>query len=396
MCTKGGGQMRVAIRMARLGTETAFEVLAKAKQLEAQGKKIIHLEIGEPDFDTPKNIKEAAKRAIDEGYTHYGPAAGLPEHRAAIAEYVSKTRGIPVDPDEVVVTPGAKPIIFFTILTWLRPGDEVLTPSPGFPIYESMINFVGAKPVLYPLREENNFEIDIDEFKKLVTPLTKMIILNSPHNPTGSVLSKEVLNEIARIVLEDEDILVISDEVYSEIIYEGEHYSIASIPGMKERTVIIDGYSKTFAMTGWRCGYGVMNKELAKYVTQLQVNSTSCTATFTQIACIEALRGPKDEVKRMVAEFKKRRDVIVEGLNKIPGFSCKMPKGAFYVFPNIKGTGKTSRELQDYLLNEAGVACLSGTAFGAYGKGYLRFSYANSIENIQEALERIDKAIRKL
>lgn len=388
--------MRVAIRMARLGTETAFEVLAKAKQLEAQGKKIIHLEIGEPDFDTPKNIKEAAKRAIDEGYTHYGPAAGLLEHRIAIAEYISKTRGIPVDPDEVVVTPGAKPIIFFTILTWLRPGDEVLTPSPGFPIYESMINFVGAKPVLYPLREENNFEIDIDEFKKLVSPLTKMIILNSPHNPTGSVLSKEVLNEIARIVLEDEDILVISDEVYSEIIYEGEHYSIASIPGMKERTVIIDGYSKTFAMTGWRCGYGVMNKELAKYVTQLQVNSTSCTATFTQIACIEALRGPKDDVKKMVAEFKKRRDVIVEGLNKIPGFSCKMPKGAFYVFPNIKATGKTSRELQDYLLNEAGVACLSGTAFGAYGKGYLRFSYANSIENIKEALERIDKAIRKL
>ncbi|MCS7150887.1 MAG: pyridoxal phosphate-dependent aminotransferase [Endomicrobia bacterium] len=388
--------MRVAIRMARLGTETAFEVLAKAKQLEAQGKKIIHLEIGEPDFDTPKNIKEAAKKAIDEGYTHYGPAAGLPEHRKVIAEYISATRGIPVDPDEVVVTPGAKPIIFYTILTWLRPGDEVLTPSPGFPIYESMINFVGAKPVLYPLREENNFDIDIDEFKKLVSPLTKMIILNSPHNPTGSVLSKEVLNEIARIVLEDEDILVISDEVYSEIIYEGEHYSIASIPGMKDRTVIIDGYSKTFAMTGWRCGYGVMNKELAKYVTQLQVNSTSCTATFTQIACIEALKGPKDEVKRMVAEFKKRRDVIVEGLNNIKGFSCKMPKGAFYVFPNIKGTGKTSRELQDYLLNEAGVACLSGTAFGAYGKGYLRFSYANSVENIKEALERIDKAVQKI
>ncbi len=388
--------MRVAIRMARLGTETAFEVLAKAKQLEAQGRKIIHLEIGEPDFDTPKYIKEAAKKAIDEGYTHYGPAAGLPEHREAIAEYISKTRGIKVDPDEVVVTPGAKPIIFFTILTWLRPGDEVLTPSPGFPIYESMIQFVGAKPVLYPLREENNFEIDIDEFKKLVTPLTKMIILNSPHNPTGSVLSKETLNEIARIVLEDEDILVLSDEVYSEIIYEGQHYSIASIPEMKDRTVIIDGYSKTFAMTGWRCGYGVMNKELAKYVTQLQINSTSCTATFTQIACIEALKSPKDEVKKMVAEFKKRRDVIVDGLNKIPGFSCKMPKGAFYVFPNIKSTGKTSRELQEFLLNEAGVACLSGTAFGAYGKGYLRFSYANSIENIQLALHNISEAMKKL
>jgi len=388
--------MRLAIRMARLGTETAFEVLARAKALEAQGKSVIHLEIGEPDFDTPQNIKKAAIDAINNNFTHYGPSAGLPEHRKAIAEYISNTRGIRVEPDEVVVTPGAKPIIFFTILTWLRPGDEVLTPSPGFPIYESLINFVGAKPVLYPLREENNFDIDIEEFKKLVSPMTKMIILNSPQNPTGSVLSKETLKEISRIVLEDNDILVISDEVYSEIIYEGEHSSIASIPEMKDRTVIIDGYSKTFAMTGWRCGYGIMNKELAKYVTQLQTNSTSCTATFTQMACIEALKGPKDAVKKMVSEFKNRRDIIVEWLNKIPGFSCKMPKGAFYVFPNIKGTGKTSKELEEYLLNEAGVACLSGTAFGAYGKGFLRFSYANSVDNIKEALKRIDGAIRKL
>ncbi|MFQ3676200.1 MAG: pyridoxal phosphate-dependent aminotransferase [Endomicrobiia bacterium] len=388
--------MRLAIRMARLGTETAFEVLARARALESQGKSIVHLEIGEPDFDTPQNIKKAAIDAINNNFTHYGPSTGLPEHRKTIAEYISKTRGISVDPDEVVVTPGAKPIIFFTILTWLRPGDEVLTPSPGFPIYESMINFVGAKPILYPLREENNFDVDIDELKKLVTPMTKMIILNSPQNPTGSVLSKETLKEISRIVLEDNDILVISDEVYSEIIYEGEHSSIASIPGMKDRTVIIDGYSKTFAMTGWRCGYGIMNKELAKYVSQLQTNSTSCTATFTQMACIEALKGPKDAVKKMVSEFKTRRDIIVEGLNKIPGFSCKMPKGAFYVFPNIKGTGKTAKELEEYLLNEAGVACLSGTAFGAYGKGYLRFSYANSVENIKEALKRIDTAIRKL
>jgi len=382
--------------MARLGTETAFEVLARAKALEAQGKSVIHLEIGEPDFDTPQNIKKAAIDAINNNFTHYGPSAGLPEHRKAIAEYISNTRGIRVEPDEVVVTPGAKPIIFFTILTWLRPGDEVLTPSPGFPIYESLINFVGAKPVLYPLREENNFDIDIEEFKKLVSPMTKMIILNSPQNPTGSVLSKETLKEISRIVLEDNDILVISDEVYSEIIYEGEHSSIASIPEMKDRTVIIDGYSKTFAMTGWRCGYGIMNKELAKYVAQLQTNSTSCTATFTQMACIEALKGPKDAVKKMVSEFKNRRDIIVEWLNKIPGFSCKMPKGAFYVFPNIKGTGKTSKELEEYLLNEAGVACLSGTAFGAYGKGFLRFSYANSVDNIKEALKRIDGAIRKL
>jgi len=388
--------MRVAVRMARLGTETAFEVLARAKKLEAEGKEIVHLEIGEPDFDTPKNIKEAAKKAIDGGYTHYGPAAGLPEHRKVIAEYISRTRGVPVDPDEVVVTPGAKPIIFFAILTWLRPGDEVIIPSPGFPIYESMVSFVGAKPVYLPHREENDFSIDIDEFKRLVTPLTKMIILNSPHNPCGSVISKEVLQEIANVVLQDEDILVISDEVYSEIIYEGKHESIFSIPGMKERTVLIDGYSKTYAMTGWRCGYGVMNKDLAQHIIRLQTNSNSCTATFTQIACIEALTGPQDEVKKMVQEFKKRRDVIVDGLNSIKGFSCKKPKGAFYVFPNIKNTGKTSKELEEILLNEAGVACLSGTAFGPFGKGYLRFSYANSIENINKAIERIEKTIEKI
>lgn len=388
--------IHTAIRMARLGTETAFEVLAKAKKLEAEGKEIIHLEIGEPDFDTPENIKEAAKKAIDAGYTHYSPSAGLPELREIIAEYISKTRRIKVSSEEVVVTPGAKPIIFFTILTWLRPGDEVITPSPGFPIYESMINFVGAKPVLLPLREENDFCIDIDEFKKLVTPLTKMIILNSPHNPCGSVLPMEILKEIANIVLKDEDILVLSDEVYSEILYEGKHESIVSIDGMKERTVLIDGYSKTYAMTGWRCGYGIMNKELAEHITRLQTNSTSCTCTFTQIACIEALKGPQDSVKKMVEEFKKRRDVIVDGLNKIPGFSCRKPKGAFYVFPNIKNTGKTSKELEGILLNDAGVACLSGTAFGAFGKGYLRFSYANSIENINKAIERIDRTIRKL
>jgi len=381
--------------MSRLGTETAFEVLEKARALGAKGKGVVHLEIGEPDFDTPKNIREAAKKAIDDGYTHYGPSAGIPELRKTIAEYISKTRNMKVDPDEVVVTPGAKPIIFFTILTWLRPGDEVILPSPGFPIYESMVNFVGAKPVLLPLREENDFSFTVDDFKKLVTPLTKMVILNSPQNPTGGVVGKETLKGIAEIIGGDEDILILSDEVYSEIIYEGEHHSIASIPGIKNQTVLLDGFSKTFAMTGWRAGYGVMNRELAQHIARLQTNSNSCTASFTQIACIEALTGPKDDVKKMVAEFKKRRDVIVDGLNKIPGFSCKNPHGAFYVFPNITKTKKSSKELADYLLNDAGVAGLSGTSFGAYGKGYLRFSYANSVENIKKALKKIDDAVKK-
>jgi len=382
--------------MSRLGTETAFEVLAKARALEAKGKEVVHLEIGEPDFDTPKNIREAAKNAIDKGFTHYGPSAGLPELRRTIAEYIGKSRNISVDPDEVVVTPGAKPIIFFSILTWLRPGDEVILPSPGFPIYESMVNFVGAKPVLLPLREENNFSFTVDDFKKLVTPLTKMVILNSPQNPTGGVIDKETLKGIADIIAGDDDILVLSDEVYSEIIYEGSHSSIAAIPEMKDQTIILDGFSKTFAMTGWRVGYGIMNKELAQHIARLQTNSTSCTASFTQMACIEALKGPKDDVQKMVAEFKKRRDVIVDGLNRIPGFTCKKPHGAFYVFPNIKGTNKSSKELAEYLLNEAGVAALSGTSFGAYGKGYLRFSYANSVENINKALAKIEEAVKKL
>ena len=388
--------MRTAIRMARLGTETAFEVLAKARALEAKGKEVVHLEIGEPDFDTPKNIREAAKTAIDKGFTHYGPSAGLPELRKTIAEYIGKTRNISVDPDEVVVTPGAKPIIFFSILTWLRPGDEVILPSPGFPIYESMVNFVGAKPVLLPLREENNFSFTVDDFKKLVTPLTKMVILNSPQNPTGGVVDMETLKGIAGVIAGDDDILVLSDEVYSEIIYEGKHSSIASIPEMKDQTIILDGFSKTFAMTGWRVGYGVMNKEIAQHIARLQTNSTSCTASFTQMACIEALKGPKDDVLKMVKEFKTRRDVIVDGLNKIPGFTCKRPHGAFYVFPNIKGTGKSSKDLAEYLLNEGGVAALSGTSFGAYGKGYLRFSYANSVENIKRALAKIEDAMKRI
>ncbi|MGC8998007.1 MAG: pyridoxal phosphate-dependent aminotransferase [Candidatus Bathyarchaeia archaeon] len=385
-----------ADRMASLGTETAFEVLARAKALERQGKEIIHLEIGEPDFDTPKNIKEAAVKALYAGYTHYVPAAGIPELREAIAEYISKTRKIPVDPEEVVVTPGAKPIMFFAILACVDRGEEVLYPNPGFPIYESMINFVGAKPVPIPLLEENDFRLDHEYVKEKITKKTKMIILNSPENPTGGVLTKEDLKVIADCITKRDDVIVLSDEIYSRIIYEGTHESIASLPGMKEKTIILDGFSKTYAMTGWRLGYGVMRKDIAEKITQLMVNSNSCTCAFVQMAGVEALKGPQDSVEKMVAEFRKRREVIVEGLNNIKGITCKKPKGAFYVFPNIKGVGKKSKEFSDYLLNEAGVAVLPGTSFGKYGEGYLRISFANSVENIKKAIDRIGKAVEKL
>ena len=381
--------------METLGTETAFEVLAKAKALEKQGKEIVHLEIGEPDFDTPKNIKEAAVKALYEGYTHYVPSAGIPELRETIAEYISKTRRIKVEPEEVVVTPGAKPIMFFAILACVNPGEEVLYPNPGFPIYESIINFVGAKPVPIPLLEENDFRMDHEYVKRKITKKTKMIILNSPENPTGGILTKEDLKVIADCISNRDDVLVLSDEIYSRIIYEGEHESIASLPGMKEKTIILDGFSKTYAMTGWRLGYGVMRKDLAQKFAQLMTNSNSCTCTFIQMAGIEALKGPQNEVEKMVSEFRKRREVIVSGLNKIKGITCKKPHGAFYVFPNIKGTGMDCRELGDYLLNEAGVAVLPGTSFGKYGEGYLRLSFANSIENIKKALDRISKALEK-
>ncbi|MCS7125124.1 MAG: pyridoxal phosphate-dependent aminotransferase [Candidatus Bathyarchaeota archaeon] len=384
----------LADRMAALGTETAFEVLAKAKALERQGKEIIHLEIGEPDFDTPENIKKAAVKALYSGYTHYVPAAGIPELREAIAEYISKTRNIPVSPEEVVVTPGAKPIMFFAILACVNSGEEVLYPNPGFPIYESMINFVGAKPIPIPLKEENDFRLDHEYVKEKITKKTKMIILNSPENPTGGILTREDLKVVADCIANRDDVIVLSDEIYSRIIYEGVHESIASLPGMKEKTIILDGFSKTYAMTGWRLGYGVMRKELAEKIAQLMVNSNSCTCAFVQMAGVEALKGPQDSVNRMVAEFRKRREIIVEGLNKINGITCKKPKGAFYVFPNITGTGIGSKELSDYLLKEAGVAVLPGTSFGKYGEGYLRISFANSVENIKRALERIDKALK--
>jgi aspartate aminotransferase len=387
--------MQLAERMSRLGTETAFEVLVKARALEAQGRDVVHLEIGEPDFDTPNHIKEAAIEALRRGETHYTPSAGILPLREAIAEEVRKTRDIPVGPDHVVVTPGAKPIMFFVILALCQEGDEALYPSPGFPIYESMINFVGAKGIPIPLRMENEFRIDVDELRSLVSPRTKLIVLNSPANPTGGVLTSADLQAIAQIALEY-DCWVLSDEIYSRIIYEGQHYSIASLPGMMERTIILDGFSKTYAMTGWRLGYGVMPKALASHVARLMTNSNSCTATFTQYAGIAALTGPQDEANHMVEAFRERRQVIVDGLNTLPGFKCLMPQGAFYAFPNIEGTGMTSKALADYILQQAGVAVLSGTAFGAYGEGFLRLSYANSIANIRKALDRIREALNNL
>jgi len=385
-----------AKRMEALGTETAFEVLAKAKALEKQGKDVVHLEIGEPDFDTPTNIKEAAVQALHAGYTHYVPAAGIPELRQAISQHISKTRNIDVNPEEVVVTPGAKPIMFFSILALVNPGEEVLNPNPGFPIYESVINFVGAKQVPIPLKEEKNFRFDQEYVKAKITNKTKMIVLNSPQNPTGGVLTKEDLKVVADCIADRDDVFVISDEVYSKILYEGRHESVASLPGMKEKTILLDGFSKTYAMTGWRLGYGVMQKDLAQKITQLMVNSNSCTCAFVQMAGVEALRGPQDKAETMVAEFKRRREVIVSGLNDIKGITCNKPRGAFYVFPNITGTGMNCNELSDYLLNNAGVAVLPGTSFGQYGKGYLRLSFANSIGNIRKALDRISEALENI
>jgi aspartate aminotransferase len=375
--------------MSRLGTETAFEVLNRARVLEKQGKEIIHLEIGEPDFDTPSNVIAAGVDALQKGWTHYGPPAGLPELRQAIADYVSRTRKVPVSSDEVVVVPGGKPIIFFTIMALIDEGDEVIYPNPGFPIYESMIDYSLGKAIPIPLREDLDFSVDTKELASLITDRTKLIILNSPHNPTGGVLTKTDVLEIAEAI-GDRNILILSDEIYSRLIYDGDHFSIMSVRGFKERTVLLDGFSKTYAMTGWRLGYGVMRPDLAAQISRLVTNATSCTASFTQIAGVEALRGDQSSVDKMSAEFKRRRDAFVAGLNKIKGFSCRVPKGAFYAFPNITKTGWTSKKLADALLEQAGVACLSGTAFGAYGEGYLRFSVANSLENLNKALARIE------
>jgi aspartate/methionine/tyrosine aminotransferase len=383
-------ELRLAERMSRLGTETAFEVLNKARALERQGKDIVHLEIGEPDFDTPKDIVEAGVEALKAGWTHYGPSAGLPELRLAIADDVERSRGVKISSDWVVVVPGGKPIIFFSLLALADVGDEVIYPNPGFPIYESMIHYVGAKAVPIQLHEEKDFSLDVEELEHLITDRTRLIILNSPHNPTGGTLSKKDITGIARII-GDRNIMVLSDEIYSRLMFDGaRHNSIMSEPGFKERTILLDGFSKTYAMTGWRMGYGVMRPDLAAHVTRLMTNSNSCTASFTQVAGIEALRGNQAPVDRMRTEFQKRRDVFVAGLNRIKGFSCRVPKGAFYVFPNITRTGWKSKKLADALLEDAGVACLSGTAFGDYGEGYLRFSVANSLENLNKALARVD------
>lgn len=381
--------MKFARRMSRLGTETAFEVLVRAKALEATGREVIHLEIGEPDFDTPANVIEAGQVALGGGHTHYTPAAGIVELREAIARDATVRRGIVFDPANVVVTPGGKPIMFFAILALVEEGDEVIYPNPGFPIYESMIRFAGGRPVPIQMDERRDFSLDAEQLCAQIGPRTRMVILNSPHNPTGGVLSQHDLETIAAACREHPDLIVLSDEIYSRMIYEGTHTSIAALPEMRERTIVLDGFSKTYAMTGWRLGYGLFPAELAPVISRLMTNSNSCTAAFTQFAGVEALNGPQDSVDAMVREFHKRRDLIVEGLNRIPGITCRLPHGAFYVFPNITGTGLSSREVADLLLQEAGVAVLSGTSFGEFGEGYIRLSYANSTENLRKALDRI-------
>jgi aspartate aminotransferase len=386
-------KLRLADGMSRLGTESAFEVLVRARALEAAGREVIHLEIGEPDFPTAPHIVEAAVDALRQGWTHYGPSPGLPDLRQAVAEDAGRRRGIAVDPSEVVITPGAKPIMFFAILALVDRDDEVVYPNPGFPIYESMISFVGGRAVPYGFREEHDFDVDVGEIIDKISDRTRLVILNSPHNPTGGVIPRESVAELAR-ALADRDLFILSDEIYSRLIYEGEHASITQFAGLKEKTIILDGFSKTYAMTGWRLGFGIMRPDLAQRVAQLQTNATSCTASFTQVAAITALRGDQACVDSMREEFRRRRSVIVEGMSRIPGFRCRQPQGAFYVFPNIAGTGLKSKPLADAILNEAGVAALSGTAFGAWGEGYLRFSFANSVENIRKALDWIGKWVK--
>jgi aspartate/methionine/tyrosine aminotransferase len=386
--------MKLSERLARLGTETAFEVLVRARALEAQGRSVVHLEIGEPDFDTPAHITDAAIAALKGGATHYGPAAGLPELRQAIAEDSTARRGVRATPEMVVVTPGGKPIMFYLILALVDPGDEVLYPNPGFPIYESMIRYIGGVPVPVRLLEERRYALDVDQLISKITPKTKLIVLNYPHNPTGGTIPEAGLRAIADAAIEHR-VPVLADEIYSRILYEGAHVSIAALPGMEPYAIVLDGFSKTYAMTGWRLGYGIMPAPLAQVVAKLQTNAVSCTASFTQLAGVQALRGDQSPVEAMVAEFKRRRDAIVDGLRQIPGFKCPRPPGAFYVFPNITGTGFSARPLADKLLDEAGVACLSGTAFGEWGEGHLRFSYANSLENIQEALRRIKACLAR-
>ncbi len=387
--------MRLASRMGRIGTETAFEAAARARALEATGRSIIHLEIGEPDFDTPSNIREAAKRALDRGATHYTSTVGIPELRTAIAADATVRKHFAVSPDRVVVVPGGKPVMFFTMLALIEEGDEVIYPDPGFPIYESMINYVGGTAVPCPIRQENAFRLDPAEMASLVTPRTKLVIINSPANPTGGVSTREDLEQIAAVAREH-DLIVMADEIYGRILYEGEHVSIASLPDMVDRTIVLDGFSKTYAMTGWRLGYAIVPEKLVMPFSRLLVNSVSCTNAATQWAGVEALTGPQDAVLAMVEEFRARRDLIVDGLNAIPGVSCLRPSGAFYAFPDISGTGLSGAELADRLLQESGVSALAGTAFGHVGRNHLRFSYANSRENIVEAMKRMRAVVEPL
>lgn len=381
--------------VVNLGTEKAFEVLAKCRKLEAQGKDIIHLQIGEPDFDTPPNIIEAGVKALRGGYTHYTPNSGLLEVKESIVKYAKEYKKIDISTEEVVIVPGGKPTMFFTILALVHPGDEVLCPNPGYPIYESVVRFCGGIPVPIPLVEKNDFRVDMEDLKKKINPKTKMIIINSPANPTGGIYTEDDIRQIADIV-RGKGIFVLSDEIYDRIIYDGKPVSIARMEGMKDYTIILDGFSKTYAMTGWRLGFGIMHAEIAAKVERLMANSTSNTAAFTQMAGKEALEGTQEYVNLMVEEFRNRRDFIVDGLNAIDGISCKKPQGAFYVFPNITGTGMDSERLADYLLEDANVAVLDGVSFGEYGEGHIRLSYANSIENIDRALKRMEESLKKL
>ncbi|MCC6670832.1 MAG: pyridoxal phosphate-dependent aminotransferase [Planctomycetes bacterium] len=383
---------KLAERMNRLGTETAFEVLARAKALAAQGRHIIHLEIGEPDFDTPANVIDAGIRALRSGQTHYGPAPGLPQLREAVARYVARTRRTQVSAEQVLVTPGGKPVMFYLMLALLQQGDEAVYPNPGFPIYESMIRYTGARPVPARLHPENDFRLDFREVRKIVNDKTRLLITNSPGNPCGNAMTRADTEAVVELLHEHKNLHVLSDEIYSRLLYEGEHSSPLSYPEVSDRVIVLDGFSKTYAMTGWRLGYGVMHRDLVKACAQLQVNCASCTASFTQLAGVEALEGPQDAVEHMCAEFRRRRDYLIAELNRIPGFRCVRPHGAFYAFPEIRGTGLSSAEVQNRLLNEAGVATLSGTAFGEHGEGFLRLSYANSMDNLKLAVERIRAA----
>ena len=386
----------IAERVSRLNGESAFAILSKAKALEEKGIDVIHLEIGQPDFQTPSNIMEAADKAMAQGYTGYGPTLGYNELRKTVAEYAKKYKNVDADFENVAIVPGGKPTMFFTMLTLVRPGDEVIYPNPGFPIYESCIKFAEGVPVPLPITADNNFRLDIEKFKSLITPKTKLIIINSPCNPTGGVFEKEDILAMAEILKDRPDIFILSDEIYDRLVFEGKAFSIASLPEFKDRTLVLDGFSKSYAMTGWRIGYCIANKDIIKQFEMIMVNSVSCTCSFTQMAAIEALTGPQDSVNEMRAEFKKRRDWLVDALNKIEGISCKLPRGAFYAFPDISSFGISSKEFADRLLDEEGVALAWGTSFGEYGEGHIRISYATSLDNLKEAVNRIKRFTERL